>query len=285
MKHVLAYSGGKDSTAAALLLQERGIDFTAVFADTGWEHPLTYGYLWGAAGTFLAAHDLTILRSSKYEGFMDLVVRRKMIPGKTTRFCTQELKIFPLWDYVASIDDDVTLYQGIRAEESLPRTRAGARDEVAEGSEAGHYRPAYTIERPLFTWSAREVFAIHDRHGIEPNPLYKIGAGRVGCWPCIFVNHRELRVLLKDTPEMIERLRAVEKAATEAGGNPDSPRTMFRADYIPQRYCSIPIKTKSGQFLRAPSVDDVARYLLSVDEDQLPLLDTPTCLSIYNLCE
>src|SRR5262249_36542852 len=128
MRHLLAFSGGKDSTAAALVSQERGITYTAVFADTGWEHPLTYGYVWGAAETFLAAHDLQVLRSSKYEGFMDLVVRRKMIPGKVTRFCTQELKIFPLWDYIATIDDDVTLYQGIRAEESLPRTRAGPRD-------------------------------------------------------------------------------------------------------------------------------------------------------------
>jgi hypothetical protein len=60
---------------------------------------------------------------------------------------------------------------------------------------------------------------------------------------------------------------------------------MFRADYIPQRFCSVPVKTKDGRGMFAPTVDDVARYLLSVDEDQLPLLPTPRCLSIYNLCE
>jgi len=285
MKHILAFSGGKDSTALALYLDERGIDYTAVFADTGWEHPLTYGYVWGAAETFLRDHRLTILRSSRYEGFMDLVVRRRMVPGKTTRFCTQELKVFPLWDYLATIEDDVTLYQGIRAEESLPRSRAGDRDVVPEGTDNGHYRPGYVIERPLFTWTARDVFAIHRRHGVEPNPLYKMGAGRVGCAPCIFVTHRELRVLLKDDPTLIERLRVLEAACSESAAIEDSPRTMFRVDYIPQRFCSVPVTTKDGRRLRAPSVDDVARYLLSVDEDQLPLLAAPTCLSVYNLCE
>src|SRR5262249_11470928 len=163
-------------------------------------------------------------------------------------------------------------------EESLARTRGGPRDDVAEGEQAGHWHPDYRIERPLFTWSAREVFAIHKKHGIEPNPLYKLGAGRVGGHPCIFVNHRELKVLLRDDPTMLDRLRAIEKAASESAGVTDSPRTMFRADYIPQRFCSIPVKTKDGRGMKAPSVDDVARYLLSVDEDQLPLLDTPTCL-------
>ena len=285
MTHILAFSGGKDSTALALVLQERGIPYTAVFMDTSWEHPLTYGYVWGAAERFLRGR-LTILRSSRYDGFMDLVVRRKMIPGKTTRFCTQELKIFPLWDYLAGIDDDeITVYQGVRAEESLPRLRGGPRDVVPEGTEGGHYRPAYVIERPLFHWSARDVFEVHRRHGVEPNPLYKIGAGRVGCHPCIFVNHRELRLLLKNDPSMLDRLRAVERAASESGNNPDSPRMFFRADYIPQRFCSVPVKTKDGRGMKAPTVDDVANYLLSVDEDQLPLLDTPTCLSVYNLCE
>lgn len=84
---------------------------------------------------------------------------------------------------------------------------------------------------------------------------------------------------------MLDRLRIIEREASESGGNPNSPRTMFRADYIPQEYCTVPVKTKDGRFGYAPSVDDVARYVLGRDEAQLPLLPTPTCLSIYNLCE
>jgi 3'-phosphoadenosine 5'-phosphosulfate sulfotransferase (PAPS reductase)/FAD synthetase len=283
MRHVLAFSGGKDSTATALVLRERGVTFDAVFCDTGWEHPLTYGYVWGAVGTILPS--LSVIRSAKYAGFEDLVVKRKMIPGKMTRFCTQELKVFPLWEYIAAIDDDVTLYQGIRAEESQPRSRMSDTEEVTEGRDAGHYRPAYTIHRPIFDWTAAQVFDIHTRHGVEPNPLYKIGAGRVGCWPCIFVNHRELRASLRHDPTLLDRLRRIERLASESADNPDSPRTVFRSDYIPQRFCSVPVTTKDGRTVMVPTVDDVARYLLSTDEDQLPLLPPSTCLSIYNLCE
>ena len=45
MKRVLSISGGKDSTAMYLLALELGRDFTAVFADTGNEHEITYDYV------------------------------------------------------------------------------------------------------------------------------------------------------------------------------------------------------------------------------------------------
>ncbi len=44
-KHVLSFSGGKDSTAMYLLAMEWGVDFTPVFADTGHEHPATLDYV------------------------------------------------------------------------------------------------------------------------------------------------------------------------------------------------------------------------------------------------
>lgn len=46
-KVVLSVSGGKDSAAASLYLRELGIEHERVFADTGWEHPLTYEHIRG----------------------------------------------------------------------------------------------------------------------------------------------------------------------------------------------------------------------------------------------
>jgi 3'-phosphoadenosine 5'-phosphosulfate sulfotransferase (PAPS reductase)/FAD synthetase len=42
---IASVSGGKDSTAMMLALIEAKLEFRAVFADTGWEHQITYDYL------------------------------------------------------------------------------------------------------------------------------------------------------------------------------------------------------------------------------------------------
>ena len=43
MKIIVTFSGGKDSLAALLWVREHiTTNFTTVFCDTGWEHPLTY---------------------------------------------------------------------------------------------------------------------------------------------------------------------------------------------------------------------------------------------------
>lgn len=46
MKVIVSFSGGKDSLAALLWTREHITNnFTTVFCDTGWEHPLTYEYI------------------------------------------------------------------------------------------------------------------------------------------------------------------------------------------------------------------------------------------------
>lgn len=42
MKHVVCFSGGKDSTALVLWAKENLAEFITVFCDTGWEHKITY---------------------------------------------------------------------------------------------------------------------------------------------------------------------------------------------------------------------------------------------------
>lgn len=258
-----------------LWMQEQGIDFTAVFCDTGWEHPLTYAYVEEINQTVLNGR-LVRLCSDKYAGFADMCIKRKMVPGKQTRFCTQELKVFPIHRYIESLDDDVTSYVGIRADESLARSKGGRSQWI---DDAGGYQ----IERPLFDWTAQQCFEIMRRHGVKPNPLYLMGAGRVGCWPCIFINHRELRALLRSTPEIRDRLRDLEASLNTTAGA--ARRLFFRSDYIPARFCSTAVNTKDGRSVAVPTVDDVFRYIESVDEDQMPLFEAPKCMSVYNLCE
>lgn len=67
MKVIVSFSGGKDSLAALLWTREHITNnFTTVFCDTGWEHPLTYEYIHRIADKLHL--DLVTLKSKKYDG-------------------------------------------------------------------------------------------------------------------------------------------------------------------------------------------------------------------------
>jgi len=277
--HVACFSGGKDSTAVLLWLRDRGVEFIPLFLDTGWEHPITYAYLAEVNRTLLDGKLVTV-RSTEYRGgFAELVVKRQIVPGVHSRFCTEELKVVPLWRFIESLDDEVTVYQGIRAEESQARADLPPRQWA---NEAG----GYWIERPLFDWTHQQVFALLKQHGVPPNPLYLLGARRVGCWPCIMVSKAELKALLRGTPGLQHRLEQLE-AELNAGRPASEYRSFFRSDYIPERFCSLRIVTKDGRTMVAPTAADVCSYLEETDAQQLALFAEPPsrCLSVYNLCE
>lgn len=80
MKVIVSFSGGKDSLAALLWAREHITNnFTTVFCDTGWEHPLTYEYIHCIADKLHL--DLVTLKSKKYDGMVDLARQKKRWPS------------------------------------------------------------------------------------------------------------------------------------------------------------------------------------------------------------
>jgi 3'-phosphoadenosine 5'-phosphosulfate sulfotransferase (PAPS reductase)/FAD synthetase len=268
MKHIVSFSGGKDSTALVLWAKENLPEFTAVFCDTKWEYKLTYAYIEEVNQTVLGGK-LVRLTSEKYpDGMRQLVQIKQRVPSTKARFCTQELKVFPMIAYLKTIDDEVTVYQGIRADESASRAQMAQR-EWSDDYDAW-------IERPLLHWSAEQCFDLMKAQGIKPNPLYLLGAGRVGCFPCIMVNQRELKAMMTSIPEIKNAIVELEEI---------SGRTFFPPNYIPERFCSRSVETKDGRTVKVATAEDVFRYIESVDEDQIPMFPARSCMSVYNLCE
>ena len=123
MRVIVTFTGGKDSLAALLWTREHITkNFTTVFCDTGWEHPLTYEYIHRIADKLHL--DLVTLKSKKYDGMIDLARQKKRWPSTRARFCTIELKTKPTIDYVLDdVQDNMLMIQGIRGAESPARAK------------------------------------------------------------------------------------------------------------------------------------------------------------------
>lgn len=126
MKVIVTCSGGKDSVASLIWMQNNGYkNFEVVFCDTNWESEITYQYL-----EDLQKHlglKFTFLKSKKYDGFLDLARKKKRFPSTRARFCTSELKSIPMIDYILdTVQDDILVIQGIRGSESESRSKMQA---------------------------------------------------------------------------------------------------------------------------------------------------------------
>lgn len=240
---VVSCSGGKDSTATLLLALDTMENVQAVFADTGNEHLITYQYLMyleeklkikidRIQGNFqkqLEQRKKYISVSWEKEGinqekikkslkaltptgnpFLDLSSWKGRFPSSQARFCTEELKTKPLIEYILNKVKEgyfIENWQGVRAEESPHRANLVEREKVDEFVE---------IVRPIHKWTAEDVFSFHKSHGIDPNPLYKMGMGRVGCMPCIHSRKKEIAEIALRFPEQIKRIAEWEKIVGNA---------------------------------------------------------------------
>ena len=72
-----------------------GGNLTAVFCDTGWEHPDTYKHV---NDVCLQMGVRLITLKSKYD-FVSLAAHKKRFPSTNARFCTSELKMKPMIEH------------------------------------------------------------------------------------------------------------------------------------------------------------------------------------------
>ena len=308
--NVVSMSGGKDSLATALVCLETQPreSIRLVFADTGNEHPITIDYLeylerkldktidtvkadfradmlrkrdrilvqWPQQGIpdEVTAAAAELLSESTGIPFLDLCMLKGMFPPRRSKFCTTNLKVFPLTEYQMDIAETgawVWSWLGVRADESLARRYLPEWNDLGGG--IGQYRP-------ILRWTALDAMEAAHVKGIKPNPLYSQGMTRVGCMPCIYSRKSEVTEIARRWPWVIDKIRSWEKTVGDAAVK------RYATFFLPQARGR---KMTAAEFYHAANIDAKVRWAMTAyggkQYDLIKAADVEQCTSAYGLCE
>ncbi len=208
VKHVLGLSGGKDSAALAIYMNQMHpeIDIEYFFTDTDKELPEVYSYLSMLEG-FLGK-EVTRLDPSRHFDYW-LVQYKNFLPSPQTRWCTRMLKLKPFEKWVKenflSKGYKVYSYVAIRADEE--------------------YRDGYASKDKNLIVKLPLKDAGYDKAGVHDLllssglglPEYYEWRSRSGCTFCFYQQKIEWVRLMERHPEAFEEAKAYEKDALEHG--------------------------------------------------------------------
>lgn len=174
--HVVALSGGKDSTALALALAEREPrDYTYICNETGDELPEMVGH-WKRLETLLGK---PLVRVRHERDLNQEIEFQKMLPSVFARWCTRILKIEPTIAYMEALPAGSVLYVGLRADEEMRQ---------------GLYGEDLVVDFPLrrWGWGLADVVSYLERRGVcvpERTDCARCPYQRLGEWRSLYQNH------------------------------------------------------------------------------------------------
>jgi hypothetical protein len=212
IRHVLNVSGGKDSSAMALLMAGRvkglehfrhdGMEY--VFCDTQKELPETYEYL----ARLEAELGSKIIRLNAKAGFDHWhKVFGGYLPSPQNRWCTKMLKLKPFEAHVGH--DNVVSYVGLRADE----------DRVGYISKKPNIKTRYPLKEAGIDYDG--VIQILEDSGLGLPTFMKWGRTNSGCTFCFFQTPYEWAKLLETYPEYFKEAMEYETI------DPEDPNKQF----------------------------------------------------------
>lgn len=222
-KHIICFSGGKDSTAMLLLMLEKGMQVDEIiFLDTTIEFPQMYNHLKKVEK--FTGRKITILKPKNSYKFMmfDYIKKKGKSKGQKgygwssarLRWCTRYFKQGAINRYLKEKygkDVKTIEYVGIAFDEP---------ERLEKNKNKSN------LVYPLAEWKITEKMALDYCYskGFDWEGLYK-KFDRVSCWCCPLQALKELRVLYDDFPQLWKILKEWDKKNIELYGR------KFRADY------------------------------------------------------
>lgn len=283
-KHIVGFSGGIDSQACARWVLNRypQEDVILTNSDAGkWEDPLTVGFIeWYSSSIHPVTKCNALIKDmwvtpgfAETKGldgsaeltFVEMVRIKGRAPSRKMQFCTEKLKLVPQNRWLKEAFGvggqydgfNYIRYAGVRRDESETRKNAPIEtwDDWFDCS----------LRCPIADWTKQMCFDYVIAQGEKVNPLYALGFNRVGCAPCINSGKEDILNWDIRRPEMIEKVRELERV---------TGRTFF-SPCIPGMYTN--------------SIDDVlawARTARGGRQQLFPIFhEREACESKYGLCE
>lgn len=202
MKHIVQFSGGKDSTAMLLMMLEKNMQVDDIICcDTGKEFPEMYSHI-NKVREYIKTNynkDITVLRNDKtfdYYMFDHVKMKGKNKGSKGygwssmgIRWCTTLLKQNLTKKYLRGVEH--ISYIGIAYDE--PKR---------------HEKRAKNVIHPLYDWGVTEKQALEYCYskGFYWGGLYE-HFDRVSCWCCPLKSMKELEALYRYYPRLWEKLK------------------------------------------------------------------------------
>lgn len=166
MSDYVAFSGGKDSTALCLVMQ----DTIPVFTDTGWEHEQVYAHI----DKFERVMGREVVRIKSKKGSIPEYIRKyNYFPNYGARYCTRIFKIEAMNNWLMD-KLPATLSIGLRADEPTEE-RIGNLSKI----------DGLTIRYPLREYNigiAGVIKLCKDANLLPRYPAYMAGGGCIGCF-------------------------------------------------------------------------------------------------------
>ena len=204
--HILGLSGGKDSAALAVHMNNRypDLDIEYFFTDTGYELKETYDFL-NKLKTRLDKPIHYIHPRNSFDYYLKKY--NNFLPSQTARWCTIEMKLKSMEGWLKPALDagqEIITYVGIRYDE---RGRVG-------------YKPTNDLIKAKFPFiedciDKDGVIEILESSGLGLPDYYK-WRSRSGCTFCFFQKRSEWIGLKENHPKAWEHAKSLEKQATDS---------------------------------------------------------------------
>ena len=207
VRHILGISGGKDSAALAIYMNQRypELDMEYFFTDTGEELPEVYEFISRLEG-YLGKEVNRINSDKEFSYWMKKY--NNYLPSAQQRWCTRNMKIIPLEQWIRDdLKNGTTInsYVAIRYDEPY-----------REGHQSKHDNFKVILPFQKDRIDRKSVYEILESSGVGV-PKYYEWRSRSGCTFCFFQRKIEWVRLKERHPDAFERAKNLEKNALDHG--------------------------------------------------------------------